>query len=95
MMSSAPTPLVHMDSEARPVFAVRYVPIALIGILIVVLFGEVLATMAKDWWTDPAWSQGMLLPPLALYMAWIQRGRTLSRPADVDLRGLLGVGRPA
>ena len=30
----------------------------------------VLIDMARDWWTDPALSQGMLLPPLALYIAW-------------------------
>jgi exosortase len=92
MMSSAPTPLVHLDSETRPASALSFLPIAMIGILMAVLFGEVLAAMANDWWTDPAWSQGMLLPPLALYLAWIQRGRTLSGPAAVDLRGLLGVG---
>lgn len=91
MMSSAPTPLVHLNSSARPVAGLGFLPMSVIAILIVVLFGEVLATMANDWWTDPAWSQGMLLPPLALYLAWIQRGRTLSRPAAIDLRGLVGV----
>src|SRR5580693_6656322 len=58
--------------------------VALMG----VLFAGVLADMAHDWWTEPAWSQGMLLPPLALYIAWIQRNRILSYAATPDRRGL-------
>jgi exosortase len=53
-----------------------------------VLFVSVLADMAHDWWIEPAWSQGMLLPPLALYIAWIQRSLILSRAATPDPRGL-------
>jgi exosortase len=45
--------------------------------------------MARDWWNDPALSQGMLLPPLALYIAWGSRRNTLSHPAVPDNRGLL------
>jgi exosortase len=58
-------------------------------LLIGVLFVSVLADMAHDWWTEPAWSQGMLLPPLAMYIAWIQRGTILACAAIPDRRGLL------
>ena len=44
--------------------------IGIVVILMAVLFTAVLADMAHDWWIEPAWSQGMLLPPLALYIAW-------------------------
>ena len=63
--------------------------IAVIAAVILVLFGKVLAGMAVDWWTEPSLSQGMLLPPLALYVAWLNRRQTLSIPARIDLRGLL------
>ena len=53
------------------------------------LFGAVLADMAHDWWTEPALSQGMLLPPLALYIAWMYRRQTFSYCAAPDNRGLL------
>jgi exosortase len=59
--------------------------VALMG----VLFASVLADMAHDWWTEPAWSQGMLLPPLALYIAWIQRSHILTYPAAPDRSGLM------
>lgn len=58
-------------------------------ILIWVLFGDALVDMAHDWWNEPSLSQGMLLPPLALYIAWIQRQRWLSIPAGSDARGVI------
>jgi exosortase len=65
-----------------------WVRIAIVAGLILYLCGAVLADMAHDWWTEPAWSQGMLLPPLVLYIAWMGRRRTLAIPADPDYRGL-------
>jgi exosortase len=69
----------------------RYLPGVVIAGLICLLFGGVLANMANDWWVDPAWSQGILLPPLALYMAWVGRRRTLTLPVALELRGLFGI----
>jgi exosortase len=63
--------------------------IGILSVLIGILFAAVLLDMAHDWWTDPALSQGMLLPPLALYIAWIYRRQTLSYAATPDNRGLL------
>jgi exosortase len=62
--------------------------IAVIVSLTSVLFAVVLADMAHDWWTEPEWSQGILLPPLAIYIAWMNRERTLSLPARTDNRGI-------
>jgi exosortase D (VPLPA-CTERM-specific) len=45
--------------------------------------------MSKVWWADPSASHGLLVPPLALYLAWVGRQATLSRPASSDRRGLL------
>lgn len=59
--------------------------------LIAALFWDVLADMAHDWWTEPALSQGLLIPPLALYIAWLYRQQTLSRPAATDRRGLIPI----
>jgi len=56
--------------------------------LICVLFAAVLADMAHDWWVVPAWSQGMLLPPLALYTAWIRREEIFSCAPVPDQLGL-------
>ncbi len=63
--------------------------IAVISILTVVLFGSALIDMAHDWWNEPELSQGMLLPPLALFVAWLERRRILSYAATGDRRGIL------
>jgi len=82
----------HLDCSQAADSPPTYMPALQVGIvvaLIGVLFAAVLADMAHDWWTEPAWSQGMLLPPLALYIAWMQRSHILSGAATPDRRGLI------
>lgn len=56
--------------------------------LIVALYFRILPDMVEDWWDDPGASHGILIPPVALYIAWLRRGLTLAEPAWPDLRGL-------
>lgn len=60
-----------------------------VGTLVLVLYGPTLIDLANDWWTDPALSQGLLLPPLALWIAWVRRAQVHLHPAAPDNRGLL------
>ncbi len=69
-------------------FNVDWLKIAFIAACICFLFFGIWTDMAHEWWTDPTWSQGMLLPPLALYIAWASRLRTLNEPTAPDSRGL-------
>ena len=57
--------------------------------LMIALYAAVLADLANDWWTDPTLSQGLLIPPLALYIAWLRRSITFAQPAASEWRGLL------
>lgn len=61
---------------------------AILVALIAVLYGQVLVDLAGDWWTEPSLSQGLLIPPLALYIAWTRRSLTFGQPATADNRGL-------
>jgi len=45
--------------------------------------------LAHDWWNEPALSYGMLIPPLALYLAWLRREKTLECDVVPDHRGLI------
>jgi len=56
--------------------------------LILSLYSRVLYDLFLDWWTEPALSQGLLIPPLTLYIAWLRRDTTLRAPAVRDLHGL-------
>jgi exosortase len=71
-----------------------YAPLQLgiLALLVSVLYGDVLGVMARDWWIEPAQSQGMLLPPLALYVAWRRRKQTLRYPAVLTNSGLVVTG---
>jgi exosortase len=69
--------------------AIIWIKSAVIVGLMWVLFWDVLVEMAKDWWNFDAYSQGMLLPPLAVYVAWLNRERISEIAATSDYRGLL------
>jgi len=80
---------VKCSSDASPPFTVSvWLKIGFIATCILLLFWRVWVDMAHEWWSDPTWSQGMLLPPLALYIAWEHRRRTLDQRATSDRRGL-------
>src|SRR5580704_4691941 len=59
-----------------------------IGIVLWIMYASVLASLASDWWNDEASSYGMLVPPLAGYVAWMGRKHLLSIPSSKDSRGL-------
>ena len=59
--------------------------------LIAVLYTGVLKDLAYLCWRDEQLSQGLLMPPLALYVAWTRREQLLAHPAASDNRGLLVV----
>jgi exosortase len=62
-----------------------------ISAIIVFLYLDVVTGMARDWWVEPSLSQGLLIPPLALYLAWQRRGQILGEMAKPDGWGLWAV----
>jgi exosortase len=50
------------------------VPLVIAGLAFLVLYGQPMQTLLRDWWTDPEAGHGLLLAPLAVWLAW-QRGR--------------------
>lgn len=76
----------------RPPGLYAWLQIGIVAGLIVFLFWNVLFEMAMDWWNFDAYSQGMLLPPLALYVAWLNHQQTFAQPAAFEVRGLLLTG---
>ncbi len=64
----------HNIKEERSSFIYSYLPIALSILLILSMYYDVLFKMAKDWWTDPNYSHGFLIPIISLYILWERRG---------------------
>lgn len=64
------------------------VSFAIIAALVVAMYASPFAALVRDWWTDnQGASYGMLVPPLALYIAWGRRHRTFSVAPRQDARG--------
>ena len=60
-----------------------------IAILLGLIYYRTLIELAEDWWNEPSLSQGLLIPPLALYFAWVDRKKLFALPAVPDARGLI------
>jgi exosortase len=56
------------------------------------IYASIAWDLGVEWWTVPSSSYGLLLPPLALYIAHLKRGHTLALPAEPTLQGLWLVG---
>jgi exosortase len=57
-------------SAAQTRLAVAYAPLALTAIAFAILFAKPLTTLARDWWTLPEAGHGLLLAPVAIWLAW-------------------------
>jgi exosortase len=66
----------------------RWAEIGVIGGLLAALYYSVVPAMVDIWWNDPGYSHGLLIPPLALYIAWMHREEVFAAPATTDGRGL-------
>jgi exosortase len=71
-----------------------FAPQVVTAALFLVLFWQPLTTLVRDWWHDPDASHGLLLGPLALYLAW-SRGRAPDAQAQPRLGLLLLLGAVA
>jgi exosortase len=49
---------------------VAFLPWAATAVVFAVLFGKPIYLLAKDWWTMPEAGHGLLLAPVAIWMAW-------------------------
>jgi exosortase len=54
----------------------------LLSALVLILYGRILVAMAQQWWSDPNYGHGFLVPVFAAYVLWRER----SRRRDVSVR---------
>lgn len=77
--------------DQAPVKMSKWLLWAAVLALLVALYGGTSLDLAKDWWNDPNASHGLLVPPLAAYVAWQRRQLTLSLPVKPDLGGVFWI----
>lgn len=70
------------------------VPAAVLGALLVAIYHDIGLRLAQQWYADPDFSHGFLVPPLAAYLAWDRRADWLALPARPHPLGaaVLGLG---
>jgi exosortase len=83
-----PAVVIRDVSRGRQVAMPNWIKTSLVFGLVVVLYAEVMADLASEWWTVSSSSYGMLIPPLAGYIAYMKRNAILAIPARSELRGL-------
>src|SRR5260370_9683645 len=65
-------------------------PVLIVAFLLALaLYAAPLASLAYDWQHDEGASYGFLVPPIALYIAYMGRHRTFALPAQTDSSGLI------
>lgn len=74
---TAPSVRLHLPS--RPVEGAAVLVTASAFLL---LFAQPMANTARSWWTNPETGHGLLLAPLALWLAWRQGVRREARPNE-------------
>lgn len=81
-----------MAATAVPLARLRVPPVPLIiaGLAFALLFWQPMTTLVSDWWNDPDAGHGLLLAPLAVWLAW-KRGIVPDRKPAVVL-GLVILG---
>lgn len=67
----------------------RYAPAVVAAVAFVVLFWEPIITLGRDWWNDPEAGHGLLLGPLAIWLAY--RKGVVENPAPARVLGGLAL----
>lgn len=80
-----------VPARSQSVRVVAWAPWVLILALLTTLYSKILVDLALDWWTLPNASHGLLVPPLAAYIAWKRKRLTFQFPAVPNLRGLFWI----
>lgn len=77
----------------------RMVPIVVIASLLAVLYFQVFEGLVDDWFNNPDYSHGFLIPAIALYMVWMQREKLIKSDSSPSYWGfaifILGIGQYA
>jgi len=87
-MAAANTEFIQTDLQSVRRARI-WIGVGTVAVLVGILYASTLLDLAHDWWTDEGASYGILIPPIALYIAWLRRKDTLSKPIVPDARGVL------
>ncbi len=71
--------------------ALQFQPLWKVGLataILIAMYHRVIAGLFMDWWTEPAFSYGLLVPPLTAGVIWMRREQLRSKAVKPDDLGL-------
>lgn len=75
-----------------PLFGLKHYRKGLIlAVALAVLYGRILYELASDWWNNPDYSHGLILPFITAYLIWRRRGELTATPPSPSILGLLAM----
>lgn len=78
------------DKQRGNIFTSRSViKVAVLGAAFLILYYSVLKSLVRDWWINPDYSHGFLIPFMSLYFIWDRRSRLISLSPCYNTSGLL------
>jgi exosortase len=84
-----------LTERATPREAIRnvsfWLQVALLVILVGFLYSHILARLVMDWWNDPNFSHGFLVPFFSGFVVWQNRKRLATLPMEPSWSGLVVV----
>jgi len=92
---SAPYPARPIDSlrpahpQGTAVPWLLWLPYILLSCLIAAIYYQVVAKLVMDWYTNPNFSHGFLVPPFAAYLVWDKREILRNTPTKQSSAGIL------
>ena len=89
-MNSGPTKLVDptSTSEANPVSNL-WIQAGILLVLIAFIYRNILHSLVLDWWTDPNFSHGFLIPLFSGFVAWQKRKKLAALQLQPSWLGLV------
>lgn len=83
------------QSRLIPEHLTKAAAVASLAGLLIALYHEILYDLLLVCWNTEAASQGLIIPPLALYIAYVRRGLVRAEPARIENSGILLVALSA
>lgn len=90
--ASEPTTGVAPDSAVSPRPTLAWLGPSLLALVVAGAYHEYLAWMFEQWWKDPYYGHGFLIPLVSGYLIWRQRGRLVALPREGATLGLWVAG---
>ncbi len=79
------------QAQTRRLEPVAVLPWVAVAVLLVWLYGLLVASMAKNWWIDPNYSHGFLVPLVSAGLLWRQRRQLAAAATGPNPAGLLAI----